>query len=88
MQGAADAREYARLAELLGKTASIEAMRQSLCEKIASGIMTLDHPGLREHLRATAIDRMAIDQPDYSAYRAAVAGTRPGVVNNNEPPES
>lgn len=72
-QGGTDKRECRRLAELLDSDAELEKMRKELCEKIARGEMTLDHPGLREHLRATAIDRLAIDQPTYSAYRAAVA---------------
>jgi hypothetical protein len=71
MQDAADEREHARLSSLLGGGPSLEAMRQTLCEKIASGAMTLEQPALRQHLRATAIDRLAIDQPNYSAYRAA-----------------
>jgi hypothetical protein len=73
MQDAADEREYVRLSSLLGGAGSLAAMRQALCEKIASGAMTLDQPALRQHLRATAIDRLAIDQPSYSAYRAATA---------------
>ena len=87
LQGAADERERARLAELVGG-ASLEAMRQALCEKIASGALTLDHPGLRQHLRATAMDRLAIDQPSYSAYRAAITQNRPDHGNNNEAPGS
>ena len=71
MQDAADEREQARLSSLLGGGPSLEAMQQTLCEKIASGAMTPDQPALRQHLRATAIDRLAIDQPSYSAYRAA-----------------
>jgi hypothetical protein len=46
-----------------------------LCAKIASGKITLDQPALREHLRAAAMDRLAIDQPSYSAYLAPVART-------------
>jgi hypothetical protein len=71
MQDAADEREHARLLRLLGGEGSLEAMQKTLCEKIASGAMTLDQPALRQHLRATAIDRLAIDQPSYSAYLAA-----------------
>jgi hypothetical protein len=87
MQGAADERERARLAELVGG-ASLEAMRQALCEKIASGAMSLDRPGLRQHLRATAMDRLAIDQPSYSAYRAAIAENPADDGSNNEAPGS
>ena len=66
----ADAREHARLAHLLGE-GDLETQREALCDRIAAGELTLDDPALREHLRATAIDRLAIDQPTYSAYLAA-----------------
>ena len=88
MRDAADDREHARLARLLGGGASLEAMRQTLCEKIASGALTLDQPGLRQHLRATAVDRLAIDQPTYSAYLAAVAGNPAHRSNNGDAPGS
>jgi Tfp pilus assembly PilM family ATPase len=88
MQDAASERERARLACLLGGGASLEAMRQTLCEKIAFGAMTLDQPGLRQHLRATAIDRLAIDQPSYSAYLAAMPGNPADDGSNNEAPRS
>ncbi len=84
MQAAADQREHARLSSLLGSTASLEEMRRTLCEKIASGAMTPDQPALRQHLRATAIDRLAIDQPSYSAYRAAIAEVPANEDKKNE----
>jgi len=71
-QGGADQRERLRLAKLLGSDADLETMRQELCERIARGELTLAEPALGEHLRSTAIDRLAIDQPTYSAYLAAL----------------
>ena len=72
------ARERNRLAALLGgdSDSGLDAMRRVLCRKIASGELTLDQPALREHLRATAMERMAIDQPSYSAYLAGMARRR------------
>ena len=70
---AAAARERSRLAALLGGDAGLEAMRSEFSRKIASGELTLDQPALCEHLRATAMDRIAIDQPAYSAYVAGLA---------------
>jgi hypothetical protein len=72
-QAAADKRERRRLAKLLGRNDELEVIREELCEQIASGKIALDQPELREHLRATTMDRLAIDQPSYSAYLAAVA---------------
>jgi hypothetical protein len=71
-QGGADQRERLRLAKLLGSDADLETMRKELCERIARGELTLAEPALGEHLRATTIDRLAIDQPTYSAYLAAL----------------
>lgn len=74
-QGGADQRERTRLAKLLGSDGDLETMRRELCEKIACGELTLAEPALGEHLRATAIDRLAIDQPTYSAYLAALTAS-------------
>jgi hypothetical protein len=87
LQDAADKREHGRLAKLLNSNAGLEEMREELCKKIASGEITLDEPALREHLRATAIDRLAIDQPNYSAYLAALAKGGAADANNNKTPE-
>jgi len=58
-------------------------LRKQLCEKIARGDIMLDQPALREHLRATIVDRLAIDQPTYSAYLAAVGKRRPASADGN-----
>jgi hypothetical protein len=86
-QAAADEREHLRLTELLGSNADLATTRQALCEKIARGELTLDDPALRAHLRATTIDRLAIDQPTYSAYRAATAGSAAAAARYNKQPE-
>jgi hypothetical protein len=84
---AADKREHRRLAKLLDSYAELDVLRKQLCEKIARGEITLDQPALREHLRATVVDRLAIDQPTYSAYLAAIGRRRPGNAGNNETAE-
>ena len=80
-------RERLRLARLLGSEADLETMRKELCEKIARGELTLAEPALGEHLRATAIDRLAIDQPTYSAYLAALAQSGGAGSSDNEKSE-
>ena len=72
----AAAPERSRLAALLGGDSGFDAMRGELCRKIACGELTLEQPALREHLRATAMERMAVDQPGYSAYIAGLARRR------------
>ena len=86
-QGGADERERMRLAKLLGSDADLETMRKELCEKIARGELTLAEPALGEHLRATTIDRLAIDQPTYSAYLAALARNGDAAVSGSKKSE-
>jgi hypothetical protein len=76
LQTDADERERERLTKLLDSDAPLAAMRRELCEKIAAGAMTLEQTAVREHLRLAIVDRLAIDQPTYSAYVAATAGRR------------
>ena len=68
-QGAA---ERERLSALLGGEAPLEVQNRALCRAIRAGEITLDTPGLREHLRATTLAKLAVDQPSYSGYRRAI----------------
>jgi hypothetical protein len=86
-QDGADKGEHRRLAKLLDSYAELDVLRRELCEQIARGDMTLDQPALREHLRATAIDRLAIDQPTYSAYLAAIGRRRPADAGGDDTAE-
>lgn len=62
---AAEARAVTRLEALTGRAGSFAALEQALCEMIERHEIALTDPLLREHLRATARDRLAIDQPRY-----------------------
>ena len=86
-QDAADKREHHRLAKLLDSFAELDVLRKQLCEKIARGEIMLDQPALRDHLRATIVDRLAIDQPTYSAYLAAIGRQRSAGANGGETAE-
>ena len=68
-----DAAERERLRALLGSDGALEEQNRTLCREIRSGRITLDTPGLREHLRETTLAKLAVDQPSYSAYRRALA---------------
>jgi hypothetical protein len=69
---AADAAARARLQALLGAdTGDTDALTRQLCEAIRTGEVSLDTPGLLDHLKATAIDRLNIDQPKYSGLAIA-----------------
>jgi len=65
----AEAGELARLRVLLQEDGELEALNRKLCEGIASGDITLDTPGLAEHLWQLTLARVAIDQPGYATYR-------------------
>jgi len=41
--------------------------------RIAAGEITLETPGLAEHLKQTTLDKVAIDQPGYSGFKSAAA---------------
>lgn len=69
----ANAAELDRLEALLGERADLESMNRELCRRIAAGAIGLHTPGLTGHLWQTTLDKLAIDQPNYAAYRAALA---------------
>jgi len=67
-----DAAERVRLRALLGRDGELEALNRELCRSIRAGEIALDAPGLLEHLRATTLAKLAVDQPNYSGYRRAL----------------
>jgi hypothetical protein len=70
LQGESDAAELARLSQLLGIEGSLFDLNRALAERIASGKADLNTPGLAEHLWQTTMDKLAVDQPNYAAYRS------------------
>jgi len=46
---------------------------QELADALASGAKGLATPGVSAHLRATTLEKLRVDQPNYSGYRAALA---------------
>ncbi|HEV2365646.1 MAG TPA: DUF6285 domain-containing protein [Caulobacteraceae bacterium] len=74
----AEAVERERLAALLGQgEGSLFDLNAELCRRIEGGEVTLATPGLREHLFATTLAKLAVDQPTYSGYRALLAKQKP-----------
>jgi len=67
-----DAAEMTRLTALLRKTGTLEELNRDLCARIEQGEMTLDTPGLTDHLWATTMEKVAVDQPQYAPYRRAL----------------
>lgn len=70
-------REGGRLEALLGKAGDRDALNEALCDALADGRLDESTPGLLEHLFATTMDRLAIDQPRYAAYRRELEASAP-----------
>ncbi|MBB4364769.1 hypothetical protein GGD65_005831 [Bradyrhizobium sp. CIR18] len=64
-----DAAEVERLRALLGTDGSVAELNHTLAERIANGEVGLATPGLAEHLWATTMDKLAVDQPNYASYK-------------------
>jgi hypothetical protein len=69
LEQGSDATEAARLSQLLGEQGSLGELTRALAERIAGGEIDLQTPGLAEHLWQTTMDKLAVDQPNYAAYR-------------------
>lgn len=68
-EAGSDAKEVARLRALLGMEGSVVELNRALAERIAKGEVDLATPGLAEHLWATTMDKLAVDQPNYASYK-------------------
>jgi hypothetical protein len=69
LQNGSDTAEAERLSQLLGRQDSLQELNRMLASKIASGEADLRTPGLAEHLWQTTLAKLAVDQPNYAAYR-------------------
>lgn len=71
---AGDAVELQRLQALLRlptdhpDAADLAALNRQLADRIASGGLAPDHPGLADHLWATTLAKLAADQPGYDTF--------------------
>jgi hypothetical protein len=64
----AEATEQARLTKLLGRDGDLMDLNIELSRRLAAGEADLSTPGLADHLWATTLAKMAVDQPSYAAY--------------------
>lgn len=71
---AASEAERLRLKAMLDRDGTLDQLNRALSARIASGDITLESPGLAAHLKATTLDKVAIDQPSYSGFKSAAAG--------------
>lgn len=59
-----------RLQALVGTSGPLASQERELASGIAEGTYTLETPGLVGHLRQVAVDRLSVDNPRYSTFRA------------------
>ncbi len=64
--------ERERLAALLGRDGELDELANDLIEGIREGDLNVDTPGLADHLRATVLSKLAIDNPRYKSYQRAL----------------
>ena len=66
---AAQTEATTRLKALLTLDASLPELEAELASRIHEGQVGADTPGLMDHLWATTLAKMAIDQPSYASYK-------------------
>ncbi|HLI64799.1 MAG TPA: DUF6285 domain-containing protein [Caulobacteraceae bacterium] len=74
---AEDAAERDRLKALLGMDGSLFDLNAELSRRIAAGEIETSSPALIDHLWATTMAKLAVDQPTYASYRAELARRAP-----------
>lgn len=67
-----EAESLARLRSLLGQDGDAATLERALSRGIRDGSITASTPGLIEHLMASTLAKMSIDQPSYASYRRAL----------------
>jgi hypothetical protein len=67
--GEAHCAEQQRLEALLGRTGSLMDLNRELCTRLAEGTIALTDEHLIQHLWATTMEKLAVDQPSYAAFR-------------------
>ena len=72
-QAAEDA-QTERLAALLGHEGDWAALNSALCSRIREGQIAPTDPALLAHLKASIIDQVRIDQPQYAGLRTLAGG--------------
>jgi hypothetical protein len=63
--------EKTQLIALLGHDGSLDDLNRELCGQIRSGKIDIESDALRQHLELTILDKVAIDQPNYSGLKIA-----------------
>ena len=75
---AAAAAERIRLEAILGETGELVELNAKFARRIGAGELDSAATGVTEHLWATTLAKLAVDQPNYWGYRAALADLENG----------
>ena len=70
---AADAAELERLKTMLGIDGDLISLNAELSRRIREREIDPSAPNLIDHLWTVTMDKLAVDQPTYAAYRASLA---------------
>ncbi|MCP4755346.1 MAG: hypothetical protein GY866_31160 [Proteobacteria bacterium] len=70
-----DAQEHERLGKLLGKEGSLDELNAEFCRRLREEDVDYGDKDLIEHLRLTAIGKLSMDNPKYSAYKRVIGET-------------
>ena len=70
---AAEAEEKARLETILNITGDLAELNAEFARRIALGKLDPLESGVADHLWTTTLAKLAVDQPNYWGYRAALA---------------
>jgi len=76
--------EAERLRAILRCDGSLEELNAAFAAALDRGTLSISSPEIREHLWATTMAKLSVDQPAYSGYRAALT-ERDGLANSKDP---
>ena len=65
-----NSKEKKRLKEILKIEGNLKDLNQILCEKINNEELDINNDELIDHLYKTTMEKLSIDQPNYSGYLA------------------
>ena len=65
-----NSKEKKRLKEILKIEGNLKDLNQILCEKIYNEEIDINNDELVDHLYKTTMEKLSIDQPNYSGYLA------------------
>ena len=74
----AESVEHERLRRLLGRDGDLPALNAELSRRLGEGELDPAEPEVADHLWATTLAKLAVDQPNYWGYRAALAARATG----------